>query len=587
MDEDIRKRPGWAFLATAVVLTTLGCEDAVVPPADGGSTDSGSGGTIATDGGTGGSTTTDGSSIPTDPDELRAACDASGDTLSLGLTKLRRLTKRQINATLRDLLGIEEDAAAGLAPDEHLGPFENNAITPITSLLVEQHQELAKAVAASTLGRQDEITGCSLESEGATCAASFIEEFGRRAFRRPLSAEEVAGFVELYELGESGVDAQNGFRLLMEGFLQSPSFLYHVDVPASGQVSTAPEAAEQYTLASRLSYFLWNSMPDDALLDQAEAEALADPSALEAEITRMLADDKAAEAIALFHESWLEVADLRNRSKDGDLFPSYDDALASAMLAETGRFSDQVIRAGDGLLTTLLTADFTYPEGPLFELYGLTEPAEFAVGDQVSVASTERSGIFTQPAFLTRHAHANQTSPVHRGIIIRENLLCQTMQPPPPGVDNVVPEPNEATTTRERILQHQTDSSCANCHSLIDPLGLAFEHFDAIGAYRTEDGLGAVDASGEFTNTRDDLEGTFTDAAGMMAMMAAASEVQDCVANQWFRFALGRMESLDDACSLVDLHDGFVASGGNIKTLLFLIAQSDAFTHVRSTAGAP
>jgi hypothetical protein len=519
-----------------------------------------------------------------DPEAIEQACEEREGSVSLGLTKLRRLTRPQLDNTLRDLLGVTSNPSAGLSPDERMGPFLNNATSPITDLLVQQHQELAQAVAQTVLPRRAEITGCSLDTEGATCAGQFIDDFGLRAFRRPLNDEEKAAFLALYTLGETGGGAENGFRLLIEAFLQSPSFIYHVDTGTDGIASATPVPIDPYNFASRLSFFLWNTMPDDELFARAEDGTLLEAGVLEAQIERMLADDRAGDTVASFHRQWLGLSDLQNKSKDPDLYPSFGPELTAAMLAETGRFSDYVVRSGDGLLSTLLTADFSFPEGPLFALYGVEEPANFSPGDQVSLASAHRAGILTQPAFLATHAHQDQTSPVHRGIVIRENVLCQTMKPPPAGVNNVVPPRTESSSTRERIMQHRADPGCAVCHDMIDPLGMAFENYDAIGAYRTMDGLGAVDASGSFTHTRDDLQGDFQDAVGMATMLAQASEVEDCVADQWLRFALGRVESLDDACSLVSIHEGFRAADGNIRTLLALIATSDAFKYVRSTA---
>lgn len=522
----------------------------------------------------------------TSPDKLRDACAERSDALTLGITKLRRLTRVQLNNTLRDLLGVTSAPASALSPDEKMGPFENNAITAITDLLVQQHQEIAQAVATEVLPRRGEIVSCDLESEGSSCANEFIADFGLKAYRRPLTSEEQAAYLSLYELGASGVDAEHGFRLLIEAFLQAPSFLYRIDTGADGVASSTPVPIDAYSFASRLSYFLWNTMPDAALFAAAADGTLLDKSTLETEIERMLADPRAGETIALFHRQWLGIHALESKSKDPELYPDFGPDMVSAMLEETSRFSDHVIRSGDGLLSTLLTADFSFPSGPLFALYGVAEPPGFTEGQQVSLAGAHRSGILTQPAFLATHAHQDQTSPVHRGIVLRENILCQTIAPPPPGVNNAVPTRTESTTTRERIEQHRANAECASCHDKIDPLGMAFEHYDAIGAYRTTDGLGEVDASGSFTATRADLRGEFQDAVGMTQMLAQASQVEECVANQWFRFALGRVESLDDACSLVDIHDAFKAAGGNVRTLLSLIASSDAFQNVRSSATA-
>lgn len=545
------------------------------PQGSGGVTALGSGGSANGTGAEGGDT-----QVPREPGELELACEERAGTLSIGLTKLRRLTRRQLDNTLVQLLGVEGGAAIGLAPDERLGPFESNAITPITALLVEQIQEMAKRVAAQASPRREEIMGCDSASDP-DCARAFIQRFGKKAYRRPLTQEESDGFLLIHELGASNADADQAFSLMIQAFVQSPSFLYHADVPATELATAVPAPTSAYTLASRLSYFLWNSMPDDTLFALAEDGTLSNAAVLSAEITRMLEDERAADTIGVFHEQWLGVTGLEEKTKDLEKYPSWGSALATSMLDELRRFSAHVVRDGDGLLSTLLTADFTLPDEQLLALYGVAEPAGFNLGDKVTVP--HRSGILTQPAFLAKNSHMDQTSVVHRGLIVRKNLLCQTVQPPPSNVSTSLPPPTEATTTRERLEQHLASPACAQCHQNIDPLGYAFEHYDPIGAYRTEDGLGPVDASGEFVNTSEDLQGNYDDAAQMLSMMADSREVQDCVADQWLRFALGRMESLDDACTLLALHQEFQASGGDLPLLIERIATSDAFLNVRST----
>jgi len=554
------------------------------PTAPQGTGGSGQNGIVPSTGGGSSGSAGNATEVPTDPDELAAACETRKGQLTLGLTKLRRLTRQQLNNTLADLVGTTSNPAGSLAPDEKIGPFDNNSITPITDLLVEQHQEIAQAVASDALPRRMEIVGCDLDTEGSSCAAAFIDSFGKKAFRRPVAAAEHLDLLSLYELGAMGGSTENGFRLLLEAFLQSPSFVYHIDVPQSGLAAAVAEPVDAHAMASRLSYFLWNTMPDDELFARADDGSLLTPSGIEQEVKRMLAHDRAAATISLFHRQWLKVEGIETKAKDESVYPGFTPEIAAAMTRELNHFSEYVIRSGDGLLSTLLTASFSFPELEVLPYYGMTAPAGFSAGDLLELPHP-RAGILTQPAVMTKLSHANQTSPVHRGILIRENLLCQHMDPPPPGVSTALPAVTPTTTTRERIEQHTASAACAGCHALIDPLGMAFEHYDGVGAYRTEEHSGAIDAHGTFTNTRDDLQGGFEDAVDLAARLAQATEVQDCVSNQWFRFALGRAESLDDACVLVDLHQAFTASGANINELLYLIVMSDAFRNVRSTTG--
>ena len=227
------------------------------------------------------------------------------------------------------------------------------------------------------------------------------------------------------------------------------------------------------------------------------------------------------------------------------------------------------------------TAPYSVIDAPLFAVYGVAEPAGFVPGQTVALDPAQRSGLLTQAAFLATHAHRNQTSPVHRGIAIRENLLCQMLDPPPANVNNVAPEPTEATTTRERFAAHSSNAVCASCHRLIDPIGLGLENYDPIGAFRTTDGPAAVDATGEIVDAGGDIEGPFNGAIELSQRLSGSQLVADCMANQWFRFALGRIEATDDACALETIYDDFDASGHNVRQLITAIVLSDAFRSVK------
>lgn len=525
-------------------------------------------------------TTTTGGDPPVGGEEVKSLC-AQQTTPTIGRTLLRRMTRQQYDNTVNDLLGVEGEPAANISPDEKVGPFYSNARTPIVDLVVQQHAEAAEAVAAQARERMASIAPCDLETGGDACAASFIEGFGLRAYRRPLEAAEREAYLGLFAEASALGGAAEGFEMVVATMLQSPFFLYHVDVGDGGVPSATPAPLNGYELASRLSYFLWNSMPDDRLFELAASDGLREPTALEAEVTRMLADPRALRAIPEFHLQWLGIGDMADVVKDATLFPSFGPELLEAMLAETSNFSSHVILQGDGLLSTLFTAPFSVIDGPLFALYGAAEPADFVPGQTVALDATQRSGLLTQAAFLATHAHRDQTSPVHRGIAIRENLLCQTLDPPPANVNNVAPTPTEATTTRERFAEHSSNAVCAGCHRLVDPIGLGLENYDPIGAFRTTDGPGPVDATGEIVDAGADIEGPFNGAIELSQRLAQSQLVADCTANQWFRFALGRIEASDDACALEAIYKGFDGSGHDVRRLITEIVLSEAFRSVK------
>ena len=258
--------------------------------------------------------------------------------------------------------------------------------------------------------------------------------------------------------------------------------------------------------------------------------------------------------------------------------------LADAMLDETARFSSWVLREGDGTLETLFTAEFTITDDPgLLALYGVTLPEGHQPGDPVPLPEGQRAGLLTHASLLASHSHANQTSPIHRGVLVRQNLFCHMLPPPPPDVDDVPPDPDPNATTRERFDQHTSDPSCAGCHNLIDPVGFGFENYDGIGAFRTMEGDLPVDASGELLAT--DVDGPFDGVVELAAQLVESQTVRQCVSRQWFRFALGRSETIEDTCTMDRLYESFESSGHDVRVLLRELVLSDAFRYRRSPAG--
>lgn len=530
----------------------------------------------------------EGGPLPTDRDGVDNACKAKAGVLETGRTPLRRLTRTELDNSIRALLQVEAQATTSVTPDERMGPFYSNAVAPVDELAVQQYGELAARVALEATPRMAVIAGCDLTTDAA-CPARFIETFGKKVYRRPLEALEKTELLAAFEAGKAAADATKGFQTVVEAMLQSPFFLYHDDtfVGAGGapHPSAKPLPLTPYGLAARLAFFLVGSTPDDELMTAAEQGKLASVADLTAQVRRLLQAEPSREMVGQFHRQWLAVADLPGVDRDTKPYPLFTPELAAAAYEETKTFTNYVLRQGDGKLSTLLTSNLAFPSGGLFQVYGVPQPAGYQAGTPVPLAAGERAGLLTQAAFLMKHAHSDQTSPVHRGILVRENLLCGHISPPPPSLVVTLPPVTAATTTRQRFLQHSQDPVCGACHKDIDPLGLGFENYDAIGQYRTQDGLGAVDASGAFTNVRPDLEGTFVGAIEMANALAKSSEVADCVSRQWFRFALGRVESFDDACTVSTLQTDFGASSGNVPQLLEAIAVSEAFRNVRSTGG--
>jgi hypothetical protein len=511
---------------------------------------------------------------------------ASCETPEVGVTSLRRLTRQQYENTVRDLLGYTGEAAIGFAPDERVGPFLSNIGAPITEVQVEQYMDAAEDIAAWSVADVGAILPCDPAVIGEDeCAAELIAELAPRAYRRPLDAGELARLQAVYAEGKTQGGFDNGIRLVVQGLLQSPWFLYHMEFGADGVNDGAVIRLTGHELASRLSYFLWNSMPDDTLLAAATAGELDEHASLADHVDRLLEDPRARDTIASFHLQWFGVDEIDGLEKSAEYFPSFSPELALAMREETATFASHVVLDGDGLVDTLFTADFTFTEDPdLLALYGITLPPGHVAGDPVPLPAGQRMGMLTQASLLAEHAHANQTSPVHRGKLVRENLLCQPLPAPPPDVDNVPPSPEPDSTARERFEQHRADPSCAACHELIDPLGFTFEHYDGIGQWRDLEAGAPVDASGALVAT--DVDRPIDGVLELSAALVQSDDVKRCVTRQWFRFAMGRPEGDEDLCTNDGLETVFLESGGDIRVLIRELVLSDAFRHRKAELSA-
>lgn len=498
----------------------------------------------------------------------------------LGLSPLRRLTATQYDNTIRDLLGVQTWPAGSFSADERVGPFKSNVSAPVGELQADQYMAAAERLAEQAMARPQALLPCEPAEIGEDeCARQFIANFGARAYRRPLLDAELERFQALYAAGKAGGDFSNGIRLVVQSALQSPHFLYHIELAADGG------RLSDHRIAARLSYFLWDTMPDAALFAAADAGGLATEAGLSAQLARMLADPRARAGVASFHVQLLGVDQVEASEKSPEVYPSFTRELASAMREETATFASRVVLEGDARLATLLGADYTFSEDAnLLALYGAALPADHAAGEPVPLPAGQRAGLLTQASVLTRHAHADQSSPVQRGKLLRENLMCQTLPPPPPNVDTTPPSPDPNATTRQRFEQHRAGASCAACHNLMDGLGFGFENFDGIGAWRSREGAQPVDASGWIAGS--DFDADFEGVAELARRMAGSALVARCFATQWFRYALGRAEGPEDRATLDALDEAFQASGQNVKALIRRLVLSEAFRCKRMDAEA-
>lgn len=588
-----------SLAGTFCLLTFCACTGAVGGGAGPGGSgavvgSAGSPGTISTVGNAGSAGSTGVSTTPTP-----ASCAASVDP---GPSVVRRVTRLEYDNTVSDLLGTPTTIANQFPTEEVAFGFNNNsAALTVSPELAEQYLDSAETLAKTAVTTNlTKIATCDPTVMAAdACAAQFISTFGQRAYRRPLTPADTALLTGVFNAGKA-TDFATGVRFVIETVLQSPQFLYRVEFgsPPTASAPTVPVTdgsspnpsqivpLDNWEMASRLSYLIWASMPDDQLFAAAAAGKLSAPADIQAQAQRMLADPKAHARVADFHSQWLGLSAVAMLEKDPTIFPAFSPTIAGYMLQETQAFLDDVVWQEKGSLATIFTAPFTFVNGPLAQYYGITGITGSAFV-KAPLDPSQRAGLLTQGAIVSMLAKTNQTSPVLRGKFVREQLLCFTMPPPPVGVSIKVPDLSPTLTTRQRFSMHSADPACSACHSLMDPIGLGFEGFDAAGGYRTTENGVAVDVSGSVNGAVDaELAGAFNGIVDLEKKLGASSTVQQCVTTQWFRYAYGRKETTGDAadtCSLDALQTQFAAGGYKIQDLLAALTQTKPFLYRRVT----
>jgi hypothetical protein len=395
-----------------------------------------------------------------------------------------------------------------------------------------------------------------------------------RAWRRPAEPDEVDRLMALVTtiLSEGGT-FDEALKYGMMSILVSPHFVYRVET-VPDPTSTEPVELDDYEVASRLSYFLWSSMPDDELLAAAAAGELSTPDQIEAQVRRMIADPKAAALVDNFGGQWLFIRGVDDAVKDPIAYPGFDDALRASMKEEMRRFFDSFVHS-ERDMRELLTATEGEIDEVLAEHYGAPGVTGW---QQVDLASLDRGGILGQAGLLTVESYPARTSPVIRGKFVLGQLLCDEPPPPPPGVEGL-DENIDAQTLREQLEQHREDPTCASCHVVMDELGFALEHFDATGAWRDEDRGFPIDALGMLP------DGTsFYGAREMSDVIAQDPRFPLCMVEKLYTYALGRVPTNTDNPYIDEVEQQFAAQGYTFEALAVAIARSDAF---RMTRGEP
>jgi hypothetical protein len=406
------------------------------------------------------------------------------------------------------------------------------------------------------------------------CASAILGAFARRAFRRLVSREELDRLVALSaRVMQEGESFERAIEIGIQAILVSPNFLFRIETDAEPNNPNAIHLINEFELASRLSYFLWSSMPDEELLKLAEQNALRNGNTLKEQIQRMLKDPKGQSFIESFSGQWLQTRNLKLMTPDPKMFPTFDEQLRESMRLETELFFGEIVRDNHSILD-LLDADFTYVNERLAKHYGLTG----VTGEQlqrVKLDGNQRAGVLTHASILTLTSNPTRTSPVKRGKWMLENILGSPPPPPPPGVEELKTDENAVLSgsLRQRMEQHRENPSCASCHQKMDPLGFGFENFDAIGSWRTQDGKFDIDPAGtlptgESFKTPKELRET---------LKKFKTEFARCLTEKMLTYALGRGLEYYDKCSVDVLMQKLEQDNYRIGGMIEEIVLSDPF----------
>lgn len=515
------------------------------------------------------------------------AGDGDGDPEIDGQIPVRRLNAREYRNTTRDLFPYAELPDVHIPSDPKARSFDNDAESLVpTAAHVEAYEAAAQAIAAKVVkDHYEELTGCADDTDAA-CAEGFVATFGRRAFRRPLESDELERFGG-YFTQEPGVsDPKAAVELTLQLILMSPQFLYKIEDHDTSPSDDGWREVSQFELATRISYFVWGTMPDEELLTAAENGELGTRAEVRAQVGRMLEDPRARDHFVDYARQWLHVDKVNDKTK-----PNLDlngtelgyQNVGPMMLEEFDRFVSEIVFAEEPTLERMLSANESFVNAELALLYGVALPAQLdAEGwGRVQLPATERAGVLTTGAFLTGHGHPNNPSPVLRGVYVLSELMCRDIGAPPPVPAAMsVPEPSDNATNREVYANLTSPDACQVCHKNINPLGFPLEHYDTWGRYRTQEESGLpIDGNSEWQDL------TFTDGVDLTNKLSTHDKVQECATVQALRWAFGGDAVFADENLVPSVNEAFVDNAGNFKTLAKAIASSDRFRRYPTQGG--
>ncbi|WP_413294557.1 DUF1592 domain-containing protein [Bdellovibrio sp. HCB185ZH] len=496
----------------------------------------------------------------------------------VGFVSAQRLNRKEFDNTLTDLLGITTKYSSTFPPDGTANGFANNALTlVITADLADKiataaESAIAEAFANATL--KAKILTC--DAQQAACIQTTLQSFLTKAFRRPPDSEELTRYTTLVNTVKAkGETGEFALRVALTSALTSPHFLFRIPV-LSNPSTTTTVALGPYQLASRLSYFLWSSMPDQELMNAAASGALLQPDQLKAQVRRMLASPKATALVDNFVSPWIGLGKVDRVTPDPVLFPTFNETLRSDLITETKSFVSDIFKS-DASFFEMLTANYTFLNDRLAAHYGITGVTG-ATFQKVVFPDSKRMGFLTQGSMMAVGANQYYSSIVKRGNLVLSNVLCSPPPPPPPGTVAVITEDQIINQTRRDILAHHRDNpACFSCHTQIDPIGLGFEHFDPLGRYVLVDEKNRkLDSSSTMPNGK-----SFTDAVGMISIVSQDARFKSCVAEKMLIYSLGRNAESFDRCTINRIGQNMVDPNKPISDAITEMVLSDPFRKQR------
>jgi hypothetical protein len=518
-------------------------------------------------------------------DENVPAADQSAT--SVGASPLRRLSNNEYLNALHDLFPAQHPTLPELPADIPVADFDNAAQAQQPSdVRIARYEAIATLYAEGATVDTPAVhalVGCddwTTPELATSCATKLVDGMGGRLFRRPLTVAEHERFLASFRTWTAAVDFEGAARLTLSAMLQSPQFLYRAEPQPADRAPGSVIAVEPYPMASRLSFFLWESVPDQTLLDAASRNELATEEQLRTQAERMLQDDRARRLLWSFHRQWLGLDRIlldEHTVRSATVDAAWTAATPHAAVEESRRFVENTLAAG-GTFRDLLTSRRAWVDGEMARIYGVPVTGDPAAFTETSLPEGERSGLLTRASFLAGFAHRGATSPPVRGNGIQLRLLCQLPLSPPPGVDLSQPmaTPAQGPQTNRMLFEARTrPSMCQGCHASLNGFGFGFENYNAAAHFQTTESGLPIDAKGMIHGT--DVDGPFDGAVALSEALSRSAVVHHCATEQLFRYALGRAPEDVEGPTITTLAKRFMESGGDERALMTSIVTAPSF----------